>query len=120
MVLSGCTGGAGQKGGAGKGFEAIQGDLWNAAQDEVKMDMPESHESGDKGQMAQDGLAGASPEDQTTFPSNVEDQVIPYTSRISRFFLSSCTDWLISVELPSAWPFQLRGQDGLVGSSPED
>ena len=39
------------------------------------MDMPESHEKAERGQMAQDGLAGASPEDQTAFPSNVEDQV---------------------------------------------
>ena len=41
------------------------------------MDMPESHEKAERGQMAEDGLAGASPEDQTTFPSNVEDQVPP-------------------------------------------
>lgn len=41
------------------------------------MDMPEAHESAERGQMAQEGLAGASPADQTTFPSNVEDQVKP-------------------------------------------
>ena len=41
------------------------------------MDMPESHEKAERGQMAEDGLAGASPEDQTAFPSNVEDQVPP-------------------------------------------
>ena len=41
------------------------------------MDMPEAHESAERGQMAQDGLAGASAEDQTTFPSNVEDQARP-------------------------------------------
>ena len=38
------------------------------------MDMPEAHEASERGQMAQDGLSGASAEDQTTFPSNVEDQ----------------------------------------------
>ena len=64
------AGGAGQKG----GFQNIEEDLWNATKDEVSMDMPEAHESAERGQMAQDGLAGASPEDQTTFPSNVEDQ----------------------------------------------
>ncbi len=64
------TGGAGQKG----GFQNIEEDLWNATKEEVSMDMPEAHESAERGQMAQDGLAGASPEDQTTFPSNVEDQ----------------------------------------------
>ena len=41
------------------------------------MDMPESHEKAERGQMAEDGLAGASPQDQTAFPSNVEDQVPP-------------------------------------------
>lgn len=68
----GCTGGAGQGGGAP---DDIKGDLWDAAQGEISMDMPESHEDAERGQMAQDGLAGASPEDQTSFPSNVEDQV---------------------------------------------
>ena len=64
------TGGAGQKG----GFQNIEEDLWNATKDEVSMDMPEAHEAAERGQMAQDGLAGASPADQTTFPSNREDQ----------------------------------------------
>lgn len=65
------AGGAGQK----SGLPGIQGDLWDAAQQEVSIDMPEAHESDERGQMAQEGLAGASPADQTTFPSNVEDQV---------------------------------------------
>ncbi len=76
VVLLLCTGGAGQKG----GFQNIEEDLWNATKDEVSMDMPEAHESAERGQMAQDGLAGASPEDQTTFPSNVEDQATTTTT----------------------------------------
>ncbi|CAK0786419.1 hypothetical protein CVIRNUC_009632 [Coccomyxa viridis] len=64
-------GGAGQK----SAFPKIKEDLWNTAQEQVSMDMPESHEKAERGQMAEDGLAGASPEDQTAFPSNVEDQV---------------------------------------------
>ena len=75
------AGGAGQK----SAFPGIEGDLWDAAQQEVSIDMPEAHESNERGQMAQEGLAGASPSDQTTFPSNVEDQVHPP-------FLS-CRDW---------------------------
>ena len=77
-----CAGGAGQKG----GFQNIEEDLWNATKDEVSMDMPEAHESAERGQMAQEGLAGASPADQTTFPSNVEDQVKPISllSQIAR------------------------------------
>ena len=65
------AGGAGQK----SAFPKIKEDLWDAAQEQVSMDMPESHEKAERGQMAEDGLAGASPEDQTAFPSNVEDQV---------------------------------------------
>ena len=65
------AGGAGQK----SAFPKIKEDLWNAAQEQVSMDMPESHEKAERGQMAEDGLAGASPEDQASFPSNVEDQV---------------------------------------------
>ena len=67
------AGGAGQK----SAFPRIKEDLWDAAQNQISMDMPESHEKAERGQMAEDGLAGASPEDQTTFPSNVEDQVPP-------------------------------------------
>ena len=75
------------------------------------MDMPESHEKAERGQMAEDGLAGASPQDQTAFPSNVEDQVplagpsqpltapqslsatLPQHQRSSR-------DWLVSPLVP--------------------
>ena len=67
------AGGAGQK----SAFPKIKEDLWDAAQEQVSMDMPESHEKAERGQMAEDGLAGASPQDQTAFPSNVEDQVPP-------------------------------------------
>ena len=67
------AGGAGQK----SAFPKIKEDLWDAAQEQVSMEMPESHEKAERGQMAEDGLAGASPKDQTAFPSNVEDQVPP-------------------------------------------
>ena len=80
-----CTGGAGQKG----GFQNIEGDLWSATKDEAGMDMPEAHEADERGQMAQDGLAGASPSDQATFPSNVEDQASP----VFHHHPYTCTLW---------------------------